>query len=73
MENKIKERRKEMNLTQEELAREIGVTKQYISELENKGSYPSLERSIQIANVLNTCIYDLWNFETESCKQCIKC
>ena len=51
--NKVKEKRTEKKLTQEELANKVGVTRRTIISLE-KGSYiPSLLLAIDIAQVLN--------------------
>ena len=40
--NKIKAKRRERNLTQEELASMLGVTKAAVSEWENEESYPDI-------------------------------
>ena len=64
--NKVKEKRTEKKLTQEELANKVGVTRRTIISLE-KGSYiPSLLLAIDIAQVLNIRIEDL--FFKEECK-----
>lgn len=58
--NKVKEKRTEKKLTQEELANKVGVTRRTIISLE-KGSYiPSLLLAIDIAQVLNIRIEDLF-------------
>lgn len=65
--NKVKEKRTEKKLTQEELANKVGVTRRTIISLE-KGSYiPSLLLAIDIAQVLNIRIEDL--FFKEECKK----
>ena len=64
--NKVKEKRTEKKLTQEELANKVGVTRRTIMSLE-KGIYiPSLLLAIDIAQVLNIRIEDL--FFKEECK-----
>ena len=56
----MKEKRTEKKLTQEELANKVGVTRRTIISLE-KGSYiPSLLLAIDIAQVLNIRIEDLF-------------
>lgn len=58
--NKVKEKRTEKKLTQEELANKVGVTRRTIISLE-KGSYiPSLLLAMDIAEVLNIQIEKLF-------------
>ena len=57
---RIKELRARYNLTQEDLAKAIGVTRQTIIYLE-KGTYnPSLELAYKTAKVLKTTVNDLF-------------
>jgi putative transcriptional regulator len=59
---KIKEFRAKRNLTQEELAKEVGVRRETIVFLE-KGKYnPSLKLAHNIAKVLNSSIEELFIF-----------
>lgn len=51
--NRIKTRRIELNMTQEELGMKIGVTKVAISGYENNTRTPKLETIVKLANVLN--------------------
>lgn len=48
----IRKKRKKKNLTQEQLAKKIGVCRNYISDLENDRYIPSLKTLIKICNVL---------------------
>lgn len=58
--NRVKEKRKEKKLTQENLANKVGVTRRTIISLE-KGSYiPSLLLAMNIAEVLNFQIEELF-------------
>ena len=60
---RIKELRARYNLTQEDLARKVGVRRETILYLE-KGKYnPSLKLAHEVAKVLNTTIEDLFIFE----------
>jgi len=60
---RIKELRAKYNLTQEDLAKEVGVTRQTIIYLE-KGAYnPSLDLAHRVAKALETSIEDLFVFE----------
>lgn len=58
--NKVKEKRKKLKLTQEELAQKVGVTRRTIVSLE-KGSYiPSLLLAMDLASALNIQIDQLF-------------
>lgn len=50
----IKKCRKENNISQEELAEKLGVTRQSISLWENEQTTPSIENLVAIANIFNT-------------------
>ena len=63
MRTKIKEFRARYNLTQEELAKRVGVRRETIVFLE-KGKYnPSLKLAYKIARVLNARIEDVFIFD----------
>ena len=63
MKTRIKELRARYDMTQEDLARKIGVRRETIVFLE-KGKYnPSLKLAHDIAKALNTKIDDLFIFE----------
>ncbi|WP_044565841.1 helix-turn-helix transcriptional regulator [Anaerococcus provencensis] len=70
MENIIKQIRKEKGLTQQELAEELSVTRQYISLLERGEAQPTISVGIEIADKLNTCIYTLFGFDKFECERC---
>jgi putative transcriptional regulator len=60
---RIKELRARYELTQEDLAKEVGVTRQTIVYLE-KGTYnPSLDLAHRVAKALKTTIEDLFVFD----------
>jgi putative transcriptional regulator len=62
---RIKELRARYDLTQDDLAKSVGVRRETILYLE-KGKYnPSLMLAHQIAQTLKTTIYDLFIFEEE--------
>lgn len=52
MKNNVKILRKEMKITQEELAIKVGVTRQTINAIENNKYSPTLELALNIANFL---------------------
>ncbi len=65
MKTKIKEFRARYNLTQEELARKVGVRRETILYIE-KGKYnPSVKLAYRIAKALNTTVEELFIFEED--------
>ena len=51
---RIKQRREELGLTQEELAAKLGVSTNYISTIERGASFPRYEKLVMILNALQT-------------------
>ena len=65
MKTRIREFRARYNLTQEELARRVGVRRETILYIE-KGKYnPSLKLAYKIARALNTTIEELFIFDED--------
>ena len=65
MNTRIKELRARHNLTQEELAKKVGVRRETIVFLE-KGKYnPSLKLAHDVAKVLDTTIEELFIFDDD--------
>ena len=65
MKTRIKEFRARYNLTQEELARKVGVRRETILYIE-KGKYnPSVKLAYRIAKALNTTVEELFIFEED--------
>jgi len=63
MKNNIKVYRAIHNLTQENLAEKVGVTRQTINAIE-KGKYdPSLDLAFELARLFNTNIEDIFLYE----------
>jgi len=61
--NRLRELREELGITQEELARALGVTRQTIIAIE-KGRYdPSLKLAFKIARFFNTAIEEIFIYE----------
>ena len=65
MENKIKEMRKGNNVTQEELALAVGVTRQTVISLENGKYNASIQLAYKIAKFFGVTIEELFIFEEE--------
>jgi putative transcriptional regulator len=53
MRNRVRELRKQLNLTQEEFAKSLGVTRQTVIAIENDKYNPTLVLAIKIARLLN--------------------
>ncbi|WP_297466961.1 helix-turn-helix transcriptional regulator [Thermococcus sp.] len=65
MKNRLRELREKKGLTQEELARALGVTRQTIIAIE-KGKYdPSLKLAFRIARFFGVKIEDVFIYEGE--------
>ena len=56
MENIIRSRRKELGLSQEELARRCGVSRQTVNAIENNKYDPTLALAFRLAQVLGTTV-----------------
>ena len=68
MQTRIKELRARHNLTQEDLAKKVGVRRETILYME-KGKYnPSLKLAHEVAKALETTINDLFLFDEEENK-----
>ncbi len=63
--NKIKELRKKGSVTQEDLARAVGVTRQTIISLENGKYNASLQLAYKIAKFFGTSIENVFIFEED--------
>lgn len=78
MKNRIKKLRKEKKITQQELVKELSITRQYISLIEKHGESepPSLKVANDIANALGVCMYQVFDLdgkETYKCRSCKSC
>ena len=56
MENGIREKRKELGLSQDELARRCGVSRQTINAIENNKYDPTLALAFHLARELDTAV-----------------
>lgn len=65
MKNTIKKLRKEIGLRQEDLAKELGVSRQTIIAIENNKYYPSLELAIKISIFVNKTVNDIFLFDNK--------
>lgn len=63
MKNKIKEARRLKKLSQEELAKACGVSRQTINAIENNKYDPSLVLAFQLAEELDLTVNQLFHFQ----------
>ena len=63
MQVNVREVRRERGLTQEELAREVGVSRQTIVNIEQGRYKPSILLALKIARVLDTDVETLFKLE----------
>ena len=66
MKNKLDELRKLKGLTQEDFAKELRVSRQTISAIENGKYNPSLDSALEIALYFNKAIEDIFTYEKEA-------
>lgn len=57
---KLIETRRKHNLTQEQLAEKVGISRAYLTNIENGKHTPSLEVAKKISSTLNMAIDDLF-------------
>ena len=62
---KLKTRRKEFGMSQEQLAEKIGVSRQAITKWETDGGMPDIENLLAIASLFNTTVDDLLSAEKQ--------
>lgn len=62
MGNNIKRIRKQKGMTQGDLSEMVGVTRQYISDVENLKKIPSVKIAFDISKALGTNIYKLFYY-----------
>ncbi len=65
MENIIKKLRKDARLRQEDLANELGVTRQTIIAIENDKYDPTLELAIKISNFFKKTVNEIFLYEEQ--------
>ena len=66
MNNRIKELRKEKNITQDELGLAVGVTRQTVISLENGKYNASLQLAYKISKFFDLAIEEVFLFEEEA-------
>lgn len=69
MKNIIKKLRKDAGLRQEDLANELGVTRQTIIAIENDKYDPTLELAIKISNFFKKTVNEIFLYEEQKEKK----
>ena len=62
IQNRIREGRTRLNLTQEALAEKAGVSRQTINAVENEKYNPSLGLALKLGEIFNEPVEDLFHF-----------
>lgn len=62
----ISQRRKQMGLSQEDLAKQLGVTRQAVSKWESGAALPSVDNIVELARVLEISVDELLQLEKKS-------
>ena len=60
IENNVRAYRKQLNVTQEELAQRLDISRQTIIAIENKKYNPSLELALKIGKVFNKPVEEIF-------------
>ncbi|MCE2789815.1 MAG: helix-turn-helix transcriptional regulator [Saprospiraceae bacterium] len=63
MKNTIKLRRVALNMTQEELSKVLGVSRQTINAIENNKYFPSLELGLKMSVVLQCSVNEIFSLD----------
>ena len=66
MENKIRQLRKQLGISQDDLAKACHVSRQTINAIENNKYDPSLKLAFLLAHKLAVSVDDLFHFEEET-------
>jgi len=67
--NEIKTRRKELNLTQEELAKKLNVSRTAVSNWEQQRNYPDIELLVTISDKLDISLDKLLRGDSKMVKE----
>jgi putative transcriptional regulator len=63
MKNTIKLQRVHHNLTQDDVAQQLGVSRQTINSIENNKYFPSLELGLKLARIFKCTVDDLFSLD----------
>lgn len=63
MNNTIRVKRAEHNITQDQLASQLGVSRQTINAIENNKYFPSLELALRMAQIFSCTVDELFSLD----------
>jgi putative transcriptional regulator len=63
MKNTIKIQRTKLEMTQDELAKKLGVSRQTINAIENNKYYPSLELGLKLSQIFKCSVNELFQLD----------
>jgi putative transcriptional regulator len=63
MKNTLKTQRAKHNMTQEELAKKLEVSRQTINAIENNKYFPSLELGLKLSEIFNCSVNELFQLD----------
>ena len=63
MKNNIRMYRGKFNVTQEDLSKKLGVSRQTINSIENNKYFPSLELGLKLSQIFECKVDDLFSLE----------
>ena len=64
--NQVKEYREQLNISQTELGKQVGVSRQTISSIERGDYHPSIVVAIKIAAIFNQQVEDVFQYQEEN-------
>lgn len=73
MENRIKEYRKPLGLSQHRLGKKVGISRTSINKIETGKTIPSLKTANDIANALDVSIYQIFDLDGTGRYKCLNC
>lgn len=73
MENRIKEYRKPLGLSQHRLGKTVGISRTSINKTENVKTITILKTADDIANAFDVCIYQIFDLDGTGKYKCSKC
>ena len=65
MKNNIRVNRATLKISQDDLAKLVGVSRQTINAIENNKYYPSLELGLKLSKILNCSVNELFSLDDE--------
>jgi putative transcriptional regulator len=65
MKNNIRVNRATNKISQDDLAKMVGVSRQTINAIENNKYYPSLELGLKLSKILNCSVNELFSLDDE--------